>query len=183
MSDPEFVEWPKIPRLNREIIVTEKIDGTNAAVIVLEDGSVHAQSRTRLITPGNDNFGFAAWVEASAEELSADLGPGHHFGEWYGKGIQRGYGLEERRFMLFNTKRWENELLPDRVDVATVLHRGPFFDSDAIWDVVDCLYQNGSQHVPGFDKAEGVVVFHTAANACFKVLCEGDEIPKGEADD
>lgn len=28
----EFVEFPKIPRLSRDIIVTEKIDGTNAQI-------------------------------------------------------------------------------------------------------------------------------------------------------
>lgn len=30
----EFQEFPKIPRLNREITVTEKIDGTNAQILI-----------------------------------------------------------------------------------------------------------------------------------------------------
>jgi hypothetical protein len=30
----EFREWPKTPRLFRTIVVTEKIDGTNAAIHV-----------------------------------------------------------------------------------------------------------------------------------------------------
>lgn len=34
------------------------------------------------------------------------LGKGYHYGEWWGKGIQRGYGLEEKRFSLFNVSRW-----------------------------------------------------------------------------
>ncbi len=59
MSD-EFTAFPKIPRLNREIIVTEKIDGTNAQVVVTEDGEVRAGSRSRWITPEADNFGYAA---------------------------------------------------------------------------------------------------------------------------
>ena len=46
----EFKEFQKIPRLYREVIVTEKIDGTNACVVVGEDGSVGAQSRSRIIT-------------------------------------------------------------------------------------------------------------------------------------
>src|SRR5690242_770744 len=58
-----FQAWPKIPRLFRRFIITEKIDGTNAAVVVTEDGEVLAQSRTRFITPDSDNFGFAAWVK------------------------------------------------------------------------------------------------------------------------
>lgn len=28
----EFKAWPKIPRLFRDVIITEKIDGTNAAI-------------------------------------------------------------------------------------------------------------------------------------------------------
>jgi hypothetical protein len=30
----EFVEFQKIPRLKREIVITEKIDGTNAQVFI-----------------------------------------------------------------------------------------------------------------------------------------------------
>ena len=29
---PVFQGWPKIARLNRDIIITEKLDGTNAAI-------------------------------------------------------------------------------------------------------------------------------------------------------
>ena len=79
----EFTEFPKMARLSREVIVTEKIDGTNAQVCIGEDGSMLAGSRTRWITPQDDNHGFAAWVEAHREELLT-LGPGRHFGEWWG---------------------------------------------------------------------------------------------------
>ena len=37
MSAVPFVEFPKIPRLKRDIVVTEKIDGTNASILVPED--------------------------------------------------------------------------------------------------------------------------------------------------
>ena len=40
-----FEGWPQIARLNRGIVVTEKIDGTNAAVIITSDGRVGAQSK------------------------------------------------------------------------------------------------------------------------------------------
>ena len=62
MSTPQYVAFPKIPRLNREVVFSEKIDGTNACVGIVDD-VVFAQSRSRVITPGDDNFGFAAWVE------------------------------------------------------------------------------------------------------------------------
>jgi hypothetical protein len=38
----EFQGWPKTPRLFRDMIVTEKIDGTNSAVIIEE--VVHGMS-------------------------------------------------------------------------------------------------------------------------------------------
>src|SRR5687767_11177216 len=101
----EFREFQKIARLNRAVIVTEKIDGTNGCVVVSEDGlTVTAQSRSTIITPQNDNFGFAKWVQDNAEELK-QLGPGYHYGEWWGCGIQRKYGLDEKRFSLFNVSR------------------------------------------------------------------------------
>lgn len=183
---PEFTEWPKTARLNREVIVTEKIDGTNAAVIVQEDDSVWAQSRKKVITPENDNFGFARWVADNSDTLREILGYGIHFGEWYGAGIQRKYGLTEKRFMLFNTTRWGDpemrKSLSDRsggrVEVATVLHQGEFSTS-LINGIVNDLRSNGSHHVPGFPDPEGVVVFHTAAGINFKVTTEKDEQPKG----
>ena len=65
----EFQEFPKMARLSREVIVTEKIDGTNAQVFISEDGSIIAGSRTKWLTPQDDNFGFAKWVEENKEEL------------------------------------------------------------------------------------------------------------------
>ena len=34
MDTPEFVEFQKIPRLRRECIISEKIDGTNGAIFI-----------------------------------------------------------------------------------------------------------------------------------------------------
>ena len=101
----EFQEFPKLARLSREVIITEKIDGTNAQIYIDDAQNIMAGSRTRWISPEADNFGFAAWARAHRDELLT-LGPGRHFGEWWGVGIQRGYGLSERRFSLFNTQRW-----------------------------------------------------------------------------
>jgi hypothetical protein len=193
---PEFAAFPKIARLNRDIMITEKLDGTNAAIGVLEDGTVYAQSRTRLITPQQDNMGFAAWVEKNADILRL-LGPGLHFGEWWGVGIQRGYGLTERRFSLFNATRWLNtdgkhaadynilreinHVLP-AITVVPVLYEGPWHE--AVMDAfvpkleVERLKINGSQAAPGYNRPEGIVVYHKASNFLFKVTCEKDEKPK-----
>jgi hypothetical protein len=185
-----FEEWPKTPRLHREIVVTEKIDGTNACVFVpedfLEDAEVYAQSRKRVITPSSDNFGFARWVFENRDLLREALGPGRHFGEWYGSSIQSGYGLTdgERRFMLFNTERWTPESVAEAgldaigVEAATVLYRG-VFDQGAINTQVNLLRSGGSIHRSYDGKAEGVCVFHTQSRQVYKVMCENDEIPKG----
>ena len=39
LGPPEFKEWAPIARLYREIVITEKIDGTNGVVYVNDDGS------------------------------------------------------------------------------------------------------------------------------------------------
>jgi hypothetical protein len=173
----EFRAFPKIARLNRAIIITEKLDGTNACVVVGEDGTVSAQSRSRVIVPGADNFGFASWVAAHADELRA-LGPGYHFGEWWGAGIQRGYGLKEKRFSLFNTHRWGAALdRPACCHVVPVLHTSVGFNE--VVGIVESLRSNGSVAAPGFMNPEGIVAFHTASSTLFKVLLENDHAPKG----
>jgi hypothetical protein len=200
---PEFQPWPKIARLNRDIIITEKIDGTNAAIGITEDGEVYAQSRTRLITPEDDNFGFAAWVARNAEGLLLELGPGLHFGEWWGRGIQRNYGLNHKRFSLFNVTRFGPQLhRPDLgyhgfvfeddsvLDIVPVLYEGPMYASredmlrdglSPVHDAIERLRYGGSFAARGFMKPEGIVVYHTAARTMFKVTLEGDEAPKGQA--
>ena len=172
---PEFREWPSIARLSRDIIVTEKIDGTSSQIHITDLGNVYAGSRTRWITPQDDNFGFAKWVEVNAEGLRTELGPGTHFGEWYGQGIQRNYGLKEKRFALFNTTRWKDA--PRLIcDVVPVLYEGPF-DTVVIDQLLDSLAALGSFITPGF-KAEGIVVFHTKANVMFKKTLDHNDLHK-----
>ena len=174
-DQPIFQGFPKIARLSRDIVITEKIDGTNAAIYVSDEGTdLQAASRTRLITPANDNYGFAKWVEANKSDLLT-LGPGIHYGEWWGAGIQRGYGLKEKRFSLFNTSRWL-EMRPACCDVVPVLYWGPF-NMTKITECLEDLATYGSQAAP-FDKPEGIVIFHTASGTMFKKTLEGDEAPK-----
>lgn len=191
----EFVEFAKMPRLMREIIVSEKIDGTNACVGITDYGELFAGSRSRWITPKDDNFGFAAWVQAHRDELLT-LGPGRHFGEWWGAGIQRRYGQTEKRLSLFNVSRWAlhgtepkqvatadprvmktQDVLPPCCGLVPVMYQGPF-DMAAVDACIERLRLTGSVAAPGFPKPEGVVVFHTASNVGFKCTLEHDEKPK-----
>lgn len=175
---PEFTPFAKIARLARETIVTEKIDGTNGLIFISEDGKIAAGSRTRWITPKDDNYGFARWVEDNKDELMK-LGPGRHFGEWWGKGIQRNYSLTERRFSLFNVARWADDALrPTCCHIVPVLGSGTFDRPNFIHAAIKQLRTEGSAAAPGFMNPEGVVVFHVAGNVGFKLTLENDDEPK-----
>ena len=191
----EFREFPKMARLSREVIITEKLDGTNAQIYISDDGqTMLIGSRTRWITPQDDNHGFAKWAESHRDELLT-LGPGRHFGEWWGQGIQRGYGLKEKRFSLFNVQRWAlhgtepityptmdprmtrtQDVLPPCCGLVPVLERCSFDTKDVdMW--LEYLRTNGSVAAPGFLKPEGVVVFHIAGNVGFKKTLGNDGLP------
>lgn len=168
--EAEFKSMDKIYRLFREIVITEKIDGTNAHVHVDSDGTIRAASRNRYITPEDDNAGFAKWVEANKERLSI-LGPGRHYGEWWGSGIQRRYGQTEKHFSLFNVDRYSEIVGPE--NCVPVLYRG-VFSEEAIRDCLSRLDKFGSVAGNGFQRAEGIVVFHVASRDCYKVTLDGD---------
>ncbi len=209
----EFQKFDKIPRLSRDIVITEKIDGTNAQIYIcslsdlnnyctgdyqnqeeyatdfitkycLSNYAKHgfymfAGSRKRWldITSDGDNFGFAKWVQANSEEL-IKLGEGRHYGEWYGKGIQRGYGLDEKKFALFNIKKWEYpEIRPKCCGVVPVLYKG-IFDTSKIQIQLDLLKNCGSKIANGFKNPEGIVIYHTASGQLFKKTILNDEKPK-----
>lgn len=167
MSAPDFVAFPKIARLDSECTITEKIDGTNACVIVTEDGDVFAQSRSRLITLTDDNYGFARWVAEHANEL-CELGVGHHYGEWWGQGVQRKYDQDRKRFSLFNVSRWADDAeRPACCDVVPILWVGPFL-SAPFAAIEDDLRSHGSHAAPGFLRPEGFMVYHHRLNAYVK---------------
>jgi hypothetical protein len=178
---PAFEKFPSIPRLLKPIVISEKIDGTNAQVVVTELGEVLAGSRNRFLAPGRstDNFGFAAWVRAHEAELK-QLGVGRHYGEWWGEGIGRGYGMSERRFSLFNTSRWKavNFLHQvqgfENVYVVPEITTLDKFDTTEILRRAMMLKVTGSLARRGWPEPEGIVVYHTAADALFKYTFDGD---------
>jgi hypothetical protein len=169
----EFKAFPHIRRLSREVIVSEKLDGTNAQIAIGEDGEFRVGSHHRWITPENDNAGFAKWAMQNKEELMK-LGPGVHYGEWWGHGIQRGYDLFECRFSLFNVTRWGDDTIrPKCCRVVPILYQG-LFDTEKVDEALDVLERLGSLAAPGYMSPEGVVVYHTAAKVCFKKTLGND---------
>lgn len=190
MSLPDFVGFPHIARLNRDIVITEKIDGTNGQIYIEEDGvTMHVGSRTRWLDTSIKNYGFRAWADKYHDELLM-LGPGHHFGEFWGSKIQRRYGLKDgdRHFSLFNVHLWgdseidlqtnvSNRMRPPCCDVVPVLYRG-LFSEYAVQCALDHLRTYGSMAAPGFMEPEGIIIYHEAAKTLFKVTLEHDEVPK-----
>jgi|15BtaG_2_1085339.scaffolds.fasta_scaffold00070_18 hypothetical protein len=141
-----FYEWPKTPnyknfrsRIGRHELEgpvtlrgTVKLDGTNAAVIVHPWGRVTYQSRSRAITPEDDNHGFARAMRDEVGEaylaryLCSMIGisdpsqlatPAAFFGEWFGPGVQRGSThskLRSKYFVVFACR--PIAALPETVD-------------------------------------------------------------------
>lgn len=176
----EFKGWPKISRWYSErVVVTEKIDGTNACVVLLPNEEAPfgfeyaAQSRTRLLTPESDNFGFAQWVYSHVDELWTDLGPGYHYGEWAGAGIQRRYGMNEKKFFLFDAHRWvqrDFEQAPwvtPNLDIVPYLYEGYADGVD-----LDALYHDLRTHgsyIADFDNPEGIVAHFKDSGKSYKI--------------
>jgi hypothetical protein len=180
----EFVAWPKIPRGSKQetITITEKMDGTNACIIVESEGMTSdaegvqsekfvvagVQSRKRLITQGadTDNFGFAGWVADQGLELPKTLGVGYHYGEWVGMGIQKNpYHMEDRALFMFNSDRWRDGRQPRPAGVLCVplMYEGPAVDDegqDMIEASMEALIDKGIAY--GY-KPEGVVVWFSKA--------------------
>ena len=179
MTETIFNAFPKIARYSRLCTITEKIDGTNASIFISDDLTEFLTgSRTKWITPENDNAGFSRWAFEHKDELMS-MGAGHHFGEWWGLGIQRKYGQARKHFSLFNTFRWSDPLVrPACCDVVPVLYEG-MFEQKVIDDTVEALREFGSQAAPGFMNPEGIVIYHHAAQMYFKKTLVGDEKPKG----
>lgn len=102
-----------------------KLHGSNAAIQIRFDGpfslkqknyQVLAQSRSRIISSGDDNMGFARWMEDASHDWDWEDGldsiyslsytekkllnidtypPVTIFGEWCGKGIMKGVAISE----------------------------------------------------------------------------------------
>lgn len=173
MSTPSvFPTFRKIPRLSRPIIITEKIDGTNAVIYIGEDGEFKTGSRNRWITPEDDNHGFSSWAYGNISELLS-LGPGLHYGEWWGCGIQRGYGQASKRFSLF-----KSDNIPACCETVPILYSGNF-SMEAVDATLAELEQSGSKCAPGFMHPEGIVLYHSAANVRFKKTIDDDDFAKG----
>jgi len=196
----EFHSYPKIPRYSNETFtISEKIDGSNGVIKIDEVGNIIAGSRTQwlvgLDAKGRnlENHGFRQFVADNHDEL-LKLGVGTHYGEWYGSKINRNYGLDHNKFMLFNRNRYEaaihkqqtiesicpgelsnpDDLFPACVTIETILCDNISFDelSYAVANSLDALNDYGSAHVQGFMKPEGLIVRSNLRGTLYKVIID-----------
>jgi hypothetical protein len=197
-----FEKFPSLTRFSHGWTITEKLDGTNAQILIVpncevtndaavggfrlgfEGGgdsglSILAGSRSQLLTATKqgDNHGFARFVADHAAELIEVLGAGRHFGEWVGKGVnKRGYNLDEKVFALFNVHRWGGAELPPRLRAVPVLFEGYADNPGAEAEkALAGLRANGSAFAPGFTNPEGIVMRHGPSGTLFKKTFDYDE--------
>lgn len=121
-GDPIFDGLKPLPTIKYR--GTVKLHGSNAAITKdLETGEVSLQSRERMITVDNDNYGFARFMENINLEILFSMVPTHStlnnqevdeegedkknyviiYGEWCGGNIQKGVALcqLEKMFVIF----------------------------------------------------------------------------------
>lgn len=213
MAELTFEAWPKIPRWSNETVtVTEKIDGTNAALIILPYSPDHegmiqegyaktfgeilddntakmytfaTQSRKRFIKPGKDtdNAGFAGWAWERAVELINTLGYGKHYGEWWGRGIQRGYGMDTKVFSLFRPWRYADTVdfvTPpvDGLDIVPTLYAGGAEGLLTTSLILATLEREGSKAAPGYMRPEGIIIQSALTQSTYKAFTWDDGLPK-----
>lgn len=180
-----FKSWPKTTRLYSDVIITEKIDGTNCAIIFGEtpyglgageyteggglviDGReavINTQSRNQLCTPSKDHMGFATWAYDNADALFDVLGFGYHYGEW------TIHGVDKPMFFLFNTYRWTDKISKlqsanSQLSVVPVLYEGKY-STEVVENTLEFLRIHGSQVTKSVP--EGVCVYFHDNKTVFK---------------
>lgn len=135
-----------------------KLHGTNAGIVIKPNGEVRAQKRTQAIATGNDNAGFAAWVESNHSFWSGLAGIGYTmtvYGEWCGPGIQKktaiqqipekifaifairiDTGVEDENAQYFITPKEIDEILRNRHLINNV-HVLPWYGDEIVIDFND----------------------------------------------
>lgn len=157
---------------------TVKNHGTNGAICFERNEGFYVQSRERIIAPGNDNAGFAAWVHSlPTEELKciksnfpADWQKVAVYGEWAGQGIQKNVAISTlpKAFYIF---------------AARLITDNP---QDEIWlNTRDWTLPLGIHNIYKFPTFKIDINFdspeYSVAEINKWVLAVGDECPVGKA--
>jgi hypothetical protein len=137
-----------------------KLHGTNAGIELFDcinGPTVRALSRTQIISPGNDNAGFAAWVWGNKEKFVSLCHPGRTIvinGEWVGPGIMKGTAvnkLDSKKFMVFAVTIYQDDdvigFIVDPEDLGSLL--------EPVSDIVHVIpwYDFGKEYEIDFEKS------------------------------
>lgn len=147
-----------------EIIVTEKLDGSNVGV-ALVNGKLHALGRAGYLAESSSHEQhrlFARWVEENAARFYRALCEGERLvGEWMAQAHGTRYDLSHEPFVLFDLMIEERRLLWEEIKwraadgefmTPAVLHEGgPLSIEDAMKILGECGYHGA------IDPAEGAV--------------------------
>jgi len=140
-----------------------KLDGTNAAIRI-KDGEVKVQSRSRFITPEDDNYGFATWVYKNMGFFTSIPVPSNVdfcvYGEWAGKGVQRRTSVS----------KVDRKFFPFAIVQEALIFTNPDNIHDALGDHDDIFsipYLDGTYTVD-YGSAESLSLFLERVNA----LCD-----------
>jgi len=98
-DEPIMDRTASMPTLSYE--GTVKTHGSNGAICFERNDGFYCQSRERIIAPGNDNAGFAAWAYSIPKDdlriiksnFPADWSKVAVYGEWAGQGIQKNVAI------------------------------------------------------------------------------------------
>lgn len=108
-----------LPRPVIKFTGTCKCHGTNASVVYNNKDGMWYQSRENIITPQKDNAGFAFFAESNKDifqtfmkylinknNINSDTHSTTIYGEWCGKGIQKGVAISNlnKMFIIFGVK-------------------------------------------------------------------------------
>lgn len=208
---PEYVPFPKVPRLSREMIITEKLDGTNAQVNIQVIPFAEGDVLDVLTLQQRDQTALAVQMDPIARTamvLRAGsrnkwIWPGSDnagFAGWVqanrdelfklGEGAHFGewWGQSIQRTYGLTEKRFSLFNVSRWTDDVrpACCHVVPTlyrgeFDTENIDRELFVLGRGGSKAAPGFMRPEGIIIYHVAAGMGFKKTLDRDEEPKGLA--
>lgn len=145
-----------------EVIVTEKLDGSNVGVARAGDEILALGRAGYLASTSKFEMHqlFAAWVRENEERFYEALQPGQRIiGEWLAQAHGTRYELHHEPFVIFDLMEEEKRLpyaeieaLGDRFTLAKLIHRGGSIPVDGVFQILGKYGFHGAQ-----DRIEGAV--------------------------
>ena len=149
-KDEKAIYDPSIEKPTLTFKGTVKLHGTNASVCYNSKDGLWFQSRKNVITPDQDNAGFASFAESNKSEfieiikeisdvnlIDVSKSTITIYGEWVGKGIQKGVGISkiDKALFIFGVKI--SDLSNEEIDSYWVSSEGLRNTDKRIFNIAD----------------------------------------------